>query len=58
MIETDGPYEGARCSSTTHNHHLGEADSAWTQYERNMQFYEWCKARGMCVKLTRLFRCV
>jgi len=31
MIETDGPYEGAKCASTTHSHHLGEADSAWTQ---------------------------
>jgi hypothetical protein len=49
MIETDGPYEGARCASTTHSHHLGEADSAWTQYERNMDFYAWCKARGMYI---------
>lgn len=31
MIETDGPYEGARCASTTHNHHRGENDSTWTQ---------------------------
>lgn len=49
MIETDGPYEGAKCSSTSHNHHLGENDSAWTQYERNMEFYEWCRSRGMYI---------
>jgi hypothetical protein len=28
---------------------MGEADSAWTQYERNMEFYAWCKARGMYI---------
>ena len=49
MIETDGPYEGAKCSSTEHAHHRGEVDSVWTQYERNMQFYEWCRARGMYI---------
>lgn len=49
MIETDGPYEGARCSSTQHAYHQGEGDSVWTQYERNMQFYAWCKARGMYI---------
>lgn len=49
MIETDGPYEGHTCTSTTHAHHLGLADSIWTQYERNMKFYEWCRARGMYI---------
>ena len=37
MIETDGPYEGAKCSSTEHAHHQGEDDSVWTHYERNME---------------------
>ena len=31
-IETDGPFEGALCYSTNHSHHLGVADSVWTQY--------------------------
>ena len=34
---------------TEHAHHQGEGDSVWTQYERNMQFYAWCKARGMYI---------
>jgi hypothetical protein len=49
MIETDGPYEGAKCSSRNHSHHMGENDSVWTQYERNMEFYEWCRQRGMYI---------
>ena len=49
MIETDGPYEGAKCSATTHKYHRGEADSVWTQYERNMQFYAWARERGMYI---------
>ena len=49
MIETDGPYEGAKCSSTNHSYHMGYNDSVWTQYERNMEFYEWYKARGMYI---------
>mmetsp|Transcript_39281 Transcript_39281/g.126227 ORF Transcript_39281/g.126227 Transcript_39281/m.126227 type:complete len:761 (-) Transcript_39281:56-2338(-) len=48
-IETDGPYEGQSCASKEHAHHRGEEDSAWTQYERNMEFYAWCKERGMYV---------
>ena len=57
MIETDGPYEGAKCSSTEHAHHQGEDDSVWTQYERNMEFYEWCKARGMYIHVRELPLC-
>lgn len=49
MIETDGPFEGAHCSSHNHTYHLGMADSVWTQYERNMDFYAWCKTRGMYI---------
>ena len=49
MIETDGPYEGASCYSKTHSHHRGHADSEWTQYERNMEFYAWCRERGMYI---------
>ena len=49
MIETDGPYEGNTCDSATHDHHQGHGDSAWTQYERNMDFYAWCRSRGMYI---------
>eukprot|EP00750_Incisomonas_marina_P013765 INCI17536.7.p1 GENE.INCI17536.7~~INCI17536.7.p1 ORF type:complete len:859 (+),score=106.03 INCI17536.7:189-2579(+) len=49
MIETDGPYEGYTCASTSHSHHRGYNDSMWTQYERNMDFYAWCRARGMYI---------
>ena len=37
MIETDGPFEGHECYSTSHSHHRNVNDSVWTQYERNMQ---------------------
>mgnify|MGYP000564491319 CR=1 FL=1 len=49
MIETDGPFEGAKCYSTTHSHHKNHLDSVWTQYERNMDFYKWCRERGMYI---------
>ena len=49
MIETDGPYEGHTCASTTHAHHRGLGDSVWTQYERSMVFYEWCREHGIYV---------
>eukprot|EP00911_Craspedida_sp_UC1_P001207 UC1_evm2s912 len=48
-IETDGPFEGSTCASTNHTHHKGYNDSLWTQYERNMDFYAWCRARGMYI---------
>lgn len=49
MIETDGPFEGSKCANESHTHHQGYGDSVWTQYERNMDFYAWCKARGMYI---------
>ena len=49
MIETDGPYEGAKCANKSHTHHQGYGDSAWTQYERNMDFYSWCVWRSGAV---------
>ena len=49
-ITTDGPlFEGAECHATNHSHHLGVLDSQWAQYERNMDFYAWCRARGMYI---------
>ena len=49
QITTDGPFEGAECYAHNHSHHLGVNDSQWTQYERNMEFYAWCRARGMYI---------
>ena len=46
VITTDGPYEGASCFNASHAHHNSVGDSHWTQYERNMEFYKWCKERG------------
>ena len=31
VITTDGPFEGAKCYSANHTHHLGVNDSQWTQ---------------------------
>jgi hypothetical protein len=48
-ISTDGPFEGAECYATNHSHHIGVNDSQWTQYELNMEFYAWCRERGMYI---------
>ena len=31
MVETDGPYGGYTCSSSSHAHHTGYSDSVWQQ---------------------------
>eukprot|EP01048_Picozoa_sp_COSAG05_P010760 COSAG05_NODE_968_length_6393_cov_22.036066_1_plen_698_part_10 len=33
-VETDGPYEGESCSSTTHTHHRNLADSVFRNWQR------------------------
>ena len=38
---SDGPYEGAKCSSTTHSHHQGEEDSVWTQCTATLCCQQW-----------------
>jgi len=48
-IETDGPYEGDVCYNASHAHHNSAGDSHWRQYERNMDFYAWCKQRGIYI---------
>lgn len=49
-VETDGPYEGETCSSTTHTHHAGLHDSVFTQWTRNMDFYH---QLGECTSIVR-----
>ncbi len=38
-IETDGPYGGSECSSTTHDHHTGLLDSVYEQTKAQGEFY-------------------
>lgn len=45
-VETDGPYEGESCAATNHTHHRNLADSIYTNWARNMQFYHELVAKG------------
>lgn len=49
IIETDGPYHGYECASTTHKYHRGREDSRWVQWERQSLFYRECRARGLYI---------
>ena len=49
IIETDGPYHGDVCASTTHEHHDGLADSQLRQWEACVQFYHECRKRGIYI---------
>ena len=49
IIETDGPYHGDVCASTTHTHHNGLADSQLRQWEACVRFYHECRARGIYI---------
>lgn len=46
-IETDGPYGGSECASTTHDHHTGLLDSVYQQTKAQGEFYS--KLREMNV---------
>jgi hypothetical protein len=46
-IETDGPYGGSECASTTHDHHSGLLDSVYQQTKDQGEFYS--KLREMNV---------
>ena len=39
MLETDGPYGGGSCASTTHKHHHGFEDSIYKQTQLQNAFY-------------------
>jgi hypothetical protein len=49
MIETDGPYHGDVCASTTHKHHRGLEDSQWKQWQACVKFYHECRNRGIYI---------
>ena len=47
VLEHDGSYPGDVCASTRHPGHRDLLDSQWTQWTRIVQFYRWCRARGV-----------
>ena len=49
IIETDGPYHGDVCASTTHAYHNGLADSQLRQWEACVGFYHECRKRGIYI---------
>ena len=49
IIETDGPYHGDVCASTTHAYHNGLEDSQLRQWEACVRFYHECRARGIYI---------
>jgi hypothetical protein len=49
IIETDGPYHGDVCASTSHPHHDSLDDSQVRQWERCAWFYRECRKRGVYV---------
>lgn len=49
VIETDGPYHGDVCASTTHEHHRGLSDSQWRQWQACTDFYHKCQERGIYI---------
>jgi hypothetical protein len=50
VIETDGPYAGYPCTSTTHEYHEGANDALRVNWERQMLFYQGCVARNMFIE--------
>jgi hypothetical protein len=49
VIETDGPYHGDVCASTSHQGHRGLADSQWRQWEACCRFYRECRKRAVYI---------
>jgi len=49
MVETDGPYHGDVCASTSHKHHRGLKDSQWKQWQACVNFYHECRKRGIYI---------
>jgi hypothetical protein len=47
VLEHDGSYPGDVCASTHHPGHRDLLDSQWTQWTKIVQFYRWCRARGV-----------
>ena len=49
MLETDGPYGGETCESTSHSHHHGKEDSVYWQTRLQAEFYEEMRRRNVFV---------
>ncbi|HNT89879.1 MAG TPA: hypothetical protein PKL84_18595, partial [Candidatus Hydrogenedentes bacterium] len=49
VIETDGPYHGDVCASTTHAHHRGLEDSQVAQWRACVRFYHELRKRGVYI---------
>ncbi len=49
IIETDGAYHRDTCAATTHEHHIGLADSQVRQWEACVGFYNECRKRGIYI---------
>jgi hypothetical protein len=47
VLEHDGSYPGDVCASTRHPGHRDLLDSQWTQWTKIVQFYRWCRTRGV-----------
>jgi len=47
LFEHDGSYPGDLCASTRHPGHRGLADSQWTQWQKIIGLYRWCRGRGV-----------
>jgi hypothetical protein len=47
VIEHDGSYPGDVCASTSHPGHKNLFDSQWTQRKTIIDFYKWCRAKGI-----------
>jgi hypothetical protein len=49
VIETDGPYHGYDCASTSHKYHRGVEDSCRVQWAKQREFYRACLDRGLYI---------
>ena len=49
MLETDGPYGGAECSSTNHTHHVGFEDSVYMQTQMTGRFYTDLRSKNVFI---------
>lgn len=45
MVETDGPYGGETCASTTHDHHASNDDSIYWQTRLQVRHPPMCRIR-------------
>jgi hypothetical protein len=48
-VQTDGPYGGDECFSTTHDHHNDAGDSIYRQTQMQAQFYTAMRERNVFI---------